>query len=142
MTGAICYSLVVAVGLVFAYLCRFQPPDRRDLRERYQSLTIEELADLYRYGDLTELALSVMAEVLRSRGFTLEQFYQLIVERMIVQRTLVNVPLALECATRRELAMVEPVHNEFTERATAMRYAGGTHRFNENGHWSHWTGVR
>lgn len=45
---------------------------KEDLRERYDSLSTEELIDLRAKGTLTELALGVLNQVLESRGLSTE----------------------------------------------------------------------
>lgn len=52
----------------------------RELRERYEALETEELIDLHRRGELTELASSVLGEVLKERGVSTKQFRKLVAE--------------------------------------------------------------
>lgn len=53
-------------------------PTEEELRQRYESLETAELVDLYRRGDLTERASSVMRSVLDSRGTSVEESGRLV----------------------------------------------------------------
>jgi hypothetical protein len=48
-----------------------------ELKQRYESLETDALLDLYRQGNLTDLAISVMNEVLITRGWGLEDLKKL-----------------------------------------------------------------
>ncbi len=49
----------------------------KHLHERYSSMDTEELADSYHAGELTDLAVSVLKEVITSRGLDWAQFTKL-----------------------------------------------------------------
>jgi hypothetical protein len=51
-----------------------------DLREQYESLETEELIEMYRNGELTELASSVLTQVLKERGISPENLPKRAVE--------------------------------------------------------------